>query len=134
MKTHSALLAAIILLCAPGIAEASNRSVASKRMTAKLFAEYNGGPSPKVRWGQVTEGQEVEGPNGPEWRNKKYQLEMDFPQGDGSSEWQPVELRVSCRHNGCTGQIWYELNYILEDHAMFRGRKGTYHETGWKEP
>ena len=62
-------------------------------------------------------------------------LEMKVSAGDGSSEWVGVELRFSCYKNHCEGQVWEyrSMTYVLIDHAVFRGRKGTYHETGWKE-
>lgn len=61
--------------------------------------------------------------------------------------WRLAKLKVSCHRNRCMGQLVVHDEdggpvseesgpaggtYVaLEDHATFRGRKGTYHETGW---
>jgi hypothetical protein len=178
MKTRTTLLAAVLLLCAPGIAEASNRSVAAQRMTAQLFDEW--GPessSPSVTYKAL--------------EDPASGLLYETGVNEGGSAWQPAKLRVSCHGtHHCTGQlivtaevsptrearrlcastgghfelegnqgqypgvtvsevfvcvhgeqkeviaakvVTSEIYVALEDHATFRGRKGTYHETGWKE-
>lgn len=121
-----ALVAAIVVVAVTaGVAEASNTTAARQRMTAQLFAErgselsYKAGndPASGLVFLEVIEGAEG-----------MYQ------------SWRPAWVRVSCRGARCTGRLFVnnesepvgETYVALVDHATFRGRKGTYHETGWE--
>jgi hypothetical protein len=180
MKTHTALLAAILLLCAPGIAEASNRSVAAQRMTAQLFTERGN----EVKYKALND------PASGLVFLETVRLKESGGVESTYESWRPAKLHVSCHARRCTGQLVVtkevsptheaqelcaskggqfvlegnqgqypgvtvsevfvceregrkevitakestsEPYVALEDHAVFRGRKGTYHETGWKE-
>lgn len=116
-------LAAVVLV--PATAKANNAGVARERMTAQLFAEYNGPESKGFEWGGYRRGYE------------RQLMMKEGPDATGSVRWVPVELKVSCHGRSCVGRVWTEefpQQYVLEDHAIFRGPKGTYHETGWKPP
>ena len=127
MRVLTTTCIALALLGGGGAAEAkaSNASVSRQRMTAQLFAEYNGPEG---------QGFEYDGYR----RGYERQLMMkEGPDDLGAVRWVPVELKVSCHGRSCIGRVWTEESpqqYVLEDHATFRGRKGTYHETGWAEP
>jgi hypothetical protein len=121
--------AILVLLIEPPYSAASNAGVTRKRMTAALFAErgsevsYKDGTDPAS--GLVFL-EEVEG---------------------GYQSWRPARIRISCHGARCTGQLVVhnedggpvsegsgpagETYVALVDHATFRGRKGTYHESGW---
>ena len=130
-----ALVAAIaVFSLSAGATEAlgNNRTVAVQRMTAQLFAEW--GPessSPSVTY------KAVEDPAS----GLVFLEEVETPEGSYQS-WRPAWLRVSCHHNRCVGRLFAnneaepksETYVALEDHAVFRGRKGTYHESGWEPP
>jgi hypothetical protein len=112
-----AVAAAVAVLCivqmlATETASASNASVSRQRMAVALFAEYG-------------HGFEYDGYR----RGYERQLKMK-----AEGRWVPVELTVSCRRQTCTGRIVAEEAHstVIVDHASFVGRKGTYHETGWK--
>lgn len=93
-------------------AEASNAGAARERMTASLLAE------PGFEQGGYGHG---------------YQRQLLMKEGD---RWVPVQLAVKCSSSSCVGRVLAEEagTTVLEDHARFTGRKGTYHETGWTEP
>ena len=109
----------LALLVVPSYAAASNVGVARQRMTASLL-------------------QRRDFEQGGYGRGYQRQLLMrEGPDSTGSVRWAPVELVVRCRGRSCTGRVWIEEEpraWVLEDRATFRGRKGTYHETGWAEP
>jgi hypothetical protein len=132
MKTIVLAVVAVAAVSPVAAAEASNRSVARERMTVQLFAEW--GPessSPSVTY------KAVEDPAS----GLVFLEEVATPEGSYQS-WRPAWLRVSCHHNRCVGRLFAnneaepksETYVALEDHATFRGRKGTYHETGWEPP
>jgi len=125
MKTVVVGAIAVAAVLAPASAKANNTGVARQRMTAQLFAEYNS---------KEERGFEYDGYR----RGYERQLMMkEGPDATGSTRWVPVELKVSCHGRSCIGRVWTEefpQQYVLEDHATFRGPKGTYHETGWKPP
>jgi hypothetical protein len=122
--------AILALLSSPARSAASDAGVARQRMTAALLAErgnevsYRDGTDPAS--GLVFL-EEVEG---------------------GYQSWRPARVRVTCHGGRCTGQLVVhdedggpisegggpagETYVALVDHATFRGRKGTYHETGWE--
>ena len=132
MKTIVSVVVTVTAALLPVAAEASNQSVATQRMTAQLLAEWgpeSSSPSVAYKAGEDPASglvflEEVETPEGP------YQ------------SWRPAWLRVSCHHNRCVGRLLAnneaepkpETYVALEDHAVFRGRKGTYHESGWEPP
>jgi hypothetical protein len=139
---------ALFLTIVCGEALASNRSVAAQRMTAQLFAEYNG-PEPGqegFKYAYPWSRQCTENPNTHAFE-VHCQLEMkEGPDAVGSIRWVPARLLVACHRSHCSGQVDaiynppgaeegafgpQEWRVVLVDHAVFRGRKGTYHETGW---
>ncbi len=95
MKTTVLVAVAVAAVLPVATAEASNRSVARERMTAQLFAEYNGPETVGFEYDGYRDGYER-------------QLMMKVDEGHGSIRWVPVELRVSCHRNSCTGLIWEE--------------------------
>lgn len=113
----------VLALCA-GTAEASNKSAATQRMTAQLFAER---------------GNEVSYKAGNDPASGIVFLEEV---GGGYQSWRPAWVRVTCHGKRCTGWLLVddeheptaETYVALEDHAVFRGRKDTYHESGWEPP
>lgn len=106
----------VIALMLGGAAEAygADTGAARERMTPALFAEYEGG----FEYDGYRAGYER-------------QLTMK-----SEGRWWPVELTVACAAGRCTGRIVAEATHtvVLVDRAEFRGRKGTYHESGWREP
>jgi hypothetical protein len=115
---------------------ASNASVTKERTTWRLFAEYPG----EFRWAYPWAG--ICGRN-PLTRAYEVHCRLEWREAyaynEGPSapnEYGPVHVEVECERNRCTSTLFdgTELTYFLVDHAEFRGRKGTYRETGWREP
>jgi hypothetical protein len=122
VKTIVIVIIIAVAASFPVAAEAGNQSVATERMTAGLFAEYNGPQAQGFEYDGYRDGGE------------RQLMMKEGPDVTGSVRWVPVELKVSCHGRSCIGRVWTEefpQQYVLEDHATFRGRKGTYHETGW---
>jgi hypothetical protein len=124
-------------------ANANDTGAARERMTAQLFAER---------------GSEVSYKDAGDPSSGLVFLEEVECGGEVCRSWRPARLAVSCRvrvharpHflDVCTGRLVVddedggpigengpvgETYVALVDHATFRGRKGTYHETGWNPP
>jgi hypothetical protein len=128
-----ALVTALAVCAVPaGVAEGSSRGAARERMFSSLVRE----------WGPETESPEVQyheepcGCSDSERRVTVIQYREEYQ--DGSSEWYGAELRVSCHRNRCTGKLYVTDGHgtyvALVDHGYFKGRKGTWHESGWEPP
>ncbi|MHB8240666.1 MAG: hypothetical protein ACYDHN_01625 [Solirubrobacteraceae bacterium] len=118
-------LVVAVLVPVPASAKADNTGVARQRMTAQLFAEYNSEESVGFEY------------DGYRRRYERQLMMKEGPDATGSTWWVPVELKISCHGRSCIGRVWTEefpQQYVLEDHATFRGRKGTYRESGWNPP
>jgi hypothetical protein len=132
MKTIVSVVVTVTAALLPVAAEASNRSVAVRRMTAQLFSEW--GPessSPSVTYKSIADPAS----------GLVFLEEVTTREGSYRS-WRPAWLHVSCHRNRCVGRLFAnneaepksETYVALEDHGTFRGRRGTYHETGWEPP
>ncbi len=138
-RTKFALVAAAAvaaLSIAATTARADNRSVTVTRTTQALLEEYSG---------EVQEGERIEdhGESGRWHLFMKQKVEGSVH----TYEWVPVVVLATCsRATGhgasyrasCVSRLWtveagQPYQWILEDRATFRGRKGTYHESGWEE-
>jgi hypothetical protein len=116
--------ALVVAVLVPATASANNRSVAASRMTRQLFAERRS---------------EVSYKDGDDPASGLVFLEEVTTSEGSYRSWRPAKLGVSCWGDRCTGRLVVndeegETYVALEDHAAFRGRKGTYHEAGWEPP
>jgi hypothetical protein len=128
---RSALVAAIVMVAlSAGVADGSNRSAARERMFSSLVRE----------WGPESESPEIQYHEDPcgcsDSERRVTVIEYREEYQDGSSQWYPAELRVSCRRRRCTGKLYVtdgQGKYVaLVDHGYFKGRKDTWHESGWE--
>ncbi len=124
---------ALFLTIGCGEALASNRTVTLQRTSAALLARWPGEFHYMYPWTR----QCAANPNTHAYE-VHCQLEYhEAIEGEpGAFRWIPVHIEVECERNRCKSMLFAEedLTYFLEDHVSFRGRKGTYHETGWRRP
>jgi hypothetical protein len=123
---------------------ASNASVTKERTTWRLFAEYPGEFRWAYPWARLCQ-------RDPLTRAYEVHCRLEWREAYAPSapdEYGPVHVEVECERNRCASYLNApELTegpvegtfgpttevVVIVDRTEFRGRKGTYHESGWRE-